>query len=374
MPRPPSVGGPGVAAEGESPRPPAPAGLLRRRGELALLVLGIVAALLLAEGIARLMAWGRPAVAYAPVNTRRHPGARNALGYRDVEHRIAKAPGTRRVVVLGDSFTWGVKVEFDDTWPQRLGRTLARQRGEPWEVVSLARPGMNTVEEAELLAAEGLAYEPDLVVLGYCLNDSEDEDAAERRRARDWEAWRKDRALRDRSVLHQSILYRLVAERLRAWRENQLRLSAYRSQYAAGYAGWIAGKAALGRMARLCQARKVPLVVMVFPLFGNPLGAQYPFTEVHGTIVQAIAETGWARPLDLLPVFRGLEWRHLVVDGADDEHPNEIAHRIATQTLVAALADLLPPVPRSGYAPHRGEDWRAGVGAARPAPAVAPRP
>ena len=95
------------------------------------------------------MASGRRAAAYAPVNTRRSPGATNWLGYRDVEHRIAKAPGTGRAVVLGDSFTWGVKVEYEDTWPQRLGRILTRQRGEPWEVVSLARPGMNTVEEAE---------------------------------------------------------------------------------------------------------------------------------------------------------------------------------------------------------------------------------
>ena len=40
-------------------------------------------------------------------------------------------------------------MEFEDAWPQRLERGLSRHRGETWEVVSLARPGMNTAEEAE---------------------------------------------------------------------------------------------------------------------------------------------------------------------------------------------------------------------------------
>ena len=213
---------------------------------------------------------------------------------------------------------------------------------------------MNTVEEAEQLATEGMAYDPDLVVVGYCLNDSEEEDAAEVRRARDWQEWTKQRTLRDKGVLSHSALYRLTAERLRAWRENRLRERAYRSQYAADYPGWIAARGALVRMAGLCRERRTPLVVMVFPLFGNPLGDRYPFTQIHAAIVQAIAATDWARPLDLLPAFRGLEWRYLVVDGANDEHPNEIAQRIAAQTLAAALTDVLPSVETVAAAHHDG--------------------
>ena len=103
---------------------------------------------------------------------------------------------------------------------------------------------------------------------------------------------------------------------------------------------------------------------MVFPLFGNPLNDRYPFTQVHAAIVQAIAATDWARPVDLLPAFRGLEWRHLVVDGANDEHPNEIAQRIAAQTLAAALTDVLPSVETAAIAHHDG----------RPHPGTAGRP
>ncbi len=312
------------------------------RGEIVLLVAGVLAALLLAEGAVRLLGEGDSRSGYAPVNTKRRPGPTNSRGYRDLERRPAKLPGAHRAVVLGDSFSWGVRVEFEDAWPQRLERGLARQRGEPWEVVNLSRPGMNTVEQVEQLASEGLAYDPDVVVLGYCLNDSEDDAAAEVRRGRDWEEQARERRARGRRLVDRSALYRLVSERLRALRENRLRIAAYRSQYAPDYPGWIAGGKALGRMAELCKERKIPLVVMIFPLFGNPLDDGYPFPGIHAAVTRAVADTGWARPLDLLPAYRGLDWRILVVDGANDEHPNEIAHRIATSALLPVVEDVLP--------------------------------
>jgi len=249
-------------------------------------------------------------------------------------------------MVLGDAFSWGTRVEFEDAWPQRLERGLTRQRGERWEVVNLSRPGMNTVEQAEQLATEGLAYDPDVVVLGYCLNDSEDDAAAEVRRARDWEEQARDRRARGRRLIDRSALYRLVSERIRALRENRLRIAAYRSQYAPDYPGWIAGQKALRRMAELCKERKIPLVVAIFPLFGNPLAEGYPFPEIHAAVTRAVADTGWARPLDLLPAYRGLDWRILVVDGANDEHPNEIAHRIAAGALISTLDQVLPAANR----------------------------
>ena len=74
----------------------------------------------------------------------------NSKGYRDRERTLARPPGTRRVVSLGDSFAWGASVEFEDAYPQRLERGLTRRRRERWEVVSLALPGMNSVDQAAM--------------------------------------------------------------------------------------------------------------------------------------------------------------------------------------------------------------------------------
>jgi GDSL-like Lipase/Acylhydrolase family len=242
------------------------------------------------------------------------------------------------VLSLGDSFAWGASVEFEDAYPQRLERGLTRRRREPWEVVNLALPGMNSVDEAAQLTQEGLDYGPELVLLGFVLNDSEDAAAAEARRAEDWVEARKDPP---RGIFSHSALARLVASRLSATAENRRRISGYRSMYADDAPGWIASRRSLKTMGDFCRAHGIPFVVAIFPLFGNPLDEGYPFAEIHAKVAQAAGDAG-ARVVDLLPRYRGLRFDLLVVDGVDDEHPNEIAHRIAANALLHDLDDVLP--------------------------------
>jgi hypothetical protein len=313
-----------------------------RRAEFLLLAFGVAAALLLAEAVTRLLAPAPRGGGYAPVRSdTRERRPINSRGYRDLERSIPRPPGVRRAVCLGDSFTWGVGVLFDDAWPQRVERLLARERGERWEAVNLAEPGLNTVQEASKLAAEGLAYEPDVVIVGYVLNDSEDENAAESRRAAEWLRDQRENAGRSPSLLDRSALVRLVASRLRATVENRRRVDGFRSMYAEDYAGWRAGRAALRSIAGLCRERGVPLVVAVFPLFGNPLDDGYPFAALHAKVAEAAAVAG-ARVVDLLPQYRDLDWRCLTVDGPNDEHPNEVAQRIASQAIARAVDEVVP--------------------------------
>jgi GDSL-like Lipase/Acylhydrolase family len=271
---------------------------------------------------------------YAPVKNRLGVGPRNSRGYRDDERTIPKPPGVRRVLSIGDSFAWGFGVEYGDAYPQRLERSLIRRRHERWEVVNLAVPGLNSVQEAAQLTREGFQYEPDVVVLGYVLNDSEDEGAAEVRRAADWEAHQNRRARQPVALL------RFVGDRLFATAENRRRVTSYRSMYAEDAPGWVAGQKALRAMAGECRARGIPFVVLIFPLFGNPLDDSYPFAEIHRKVAAVVKGAG-GRAIDLLPAYRGLRWDMLVVNGERDEHPNEIAHRIATGVLLHDLNDVL---------------------------------
>ena len=310
-----------------------------RRAEILLLVASVGAFLLLAEGAVRLLAADRPRpTGYAPVNTnRRAMRPQNSRGYRDLERTLGKPAGTHRVVSLGDSFAWGASVEFEDAYPQRLERALGRRRHESWQVVNLALPGMNTVDEEGQLRTEGMAYAPDVVLLGYVLNDSEDETAAEARRAADW----AEAKTPPRGLFAHSALVRMIQTRLWATAENRRRITGYKSMYADDAPGWIAGRRALKQMGVLCREKGVPFVVAIFPLFGNPLDEGYPFPEIHAKVSQAAAEAG-AKVVDLLPAYRGLRWEILVADGVEDEHPNEIAHRIAASAILHALDDVVP--------------------------------
>jgi hypothetical protein len=237
-----------------------------------------------------------------------------------------------------------VNVQFDDAWPQRIERALTRGRGETWEAINLAEPGLNSVQEASRLASEGLAYGPDVVVLGFVLNDSEDENAAEARRAADWVEESRQGPSELARLFDRSALVRLVSTRVRATVENRRRIEDFQSMYRDDYAGWIAARRALRTMGGMCRERGIPLVVAIFPLFANPLDARYPFADVHAKVAQAASEAG-AKVVDLLPRYRGLRWDILVADGANDEHPNEVAHRIAAQAITRAIDEV---VPRSG--------------------------
>jgi hypothetical protein len=319
---------------------------MARRAELALLLLGVSVSLGVAEAAVRIAGLVTPRpTGYAPVNTNRKAmRPKNSHGYRDLERALPKPAGVHRVLSLGDSFAWGASVEFEDAYPQRLERALSRRRKEPWEVVNLALPGMNTVDQHSQLVEEGLAYGPDVVVLGYVLNDSEDATAAEARRAAEW-AEERTRKVAPPSLLDHSALFRMVRGRLWATAENRRRITGYKSMFAETAPGWQASRKSLKQIGALCKEHGVPLVVAIFPLFGNPLDDSYPFPEIHAKVSQAAAEAG-AKVVDLLPAYRGLRWDILVVDGVDDEHPNEIAHRIAANTLLPALEQVLPtPAP-----------------------------
>jgi lysophospholipase L1-like esterase len=96
----------------------------------------------------------------------------NAEGFRGPSRPLAKPAGTTRIVGLGDSvmFGWGVD-EGEDYLSVMVARLNAR--GQAWDVVNTAVPGYNTVMEVETLKKKGLAYAPDIVVVGYCVNDLE---------------------------------------------------------------------------------------------------------------------------------------------------------------------------------------------------------
>jgi lysophospholipase L1-like esterase len=91
----------------------------------------------------------------------------NAKGYRDTEHETNKSPGSVRILVLGDSLTFGSGVADDDIYP-RLLQDLAASNV---EVISLAQNGWGTADELAALRRDGLGYSPDIVVVGVVTND-----------------------------------------------------------------------------------------------------------------------------------------------------------------------------------------------------------
>ena len=101
------------------------------------------------------------------------PAHTNSLGFRDRrEYSLTKAPGTIRILVLGDSVTFGHGALYETSYPYLLEQRLREWRPDvKWEVWNLGVPGYNTAQELAYLDQVGERYAPDLVVVGFFTND-----------------------------------------------------------------------------------------------------------------------------------------------------------------------------------------------------------
>ena len=164
-----------------------------RRGlEIGLLLASACVSLVLAEATLRVLGRGPLPVNPVPGNFWRHdallgwsnsPGADgvfdhphfrisvhiNAKGLRDRDYPYDRNPGTRRILVVGDSFVWGYGVEQPQTFPKVLEGRLPGV-----EVINAGVAGYGTDQELLWLRSEGVRYRPDLVILEMCGNDDDE--------------------------------------------------------------------------------------------------------------------------------------------------------------------------------------------------------
>lgn len=88
----------------------------------------------------------------------------NSHGLRGPERDYVKQNGVRRILILGDSFTFGYGVSDDETYPAVLEQML-RENREGYEILNMGVNGYGTDQQYLTLIQEGDCYAPDLVVL-----------------------------------------------------------------------------------------------------------------------------------------------------------------------------------------------------------------
>jgi lysophospholipase L1-like esterase len=87
----------------------------------------------------------------------------NGQGFRALADFSPRSPaGVRRVVALGDSFTFGEDVADEEAWPRILERQLPDT-----EVLNLGVHGYGHDQMLLLLRRQGIALRPDTVLLGF---------------------------------------------------------------------------------------------------------------------------------------------------------------------------------------------------------------
>jgi hypothetical protein len=267
----------------------------------------------------------------------------SSLGLRHPELEPQPAPGTQRILALGDSVTFG------DGVPQgRLFTTVLAERlatGQPVEVINAGIPSWNLQQQVAWLERYGLDLHPDVVLQFYYINDLDPPwyDAGPEPLPADlpMEAppWaRRESGLRRASFLVNQVFRTLERRRL----ARDLEAWGRRGEHSVGFldavrTNWNAGRAEglFRRMGSAAESRGVRVVVVVLPVF-EPIQA--------GEATDLLAQVAAAAQAAGLPVLRlddavdGMPFHQRAVMPGDP-HPSAAAHR----RLGTALAERLPP-------------------------------
>ena len=296
----------------------------------------------------------------------------NSHGFRDREYSLEKPSDHGRIVVIGDSITFGYGLQPEQRFPEQL-ESRFRDAGSKVEVLNLGVGGYDTLDEVAFLERVGLDFEPDLVVVGFCINDL----GVQSVNLRTIRVLRRYGWLIRRSRLLQLLTVRVdrsgVRDEMRSLNaEDEFRrrnierivslandpellemMASLRRELAedggsgpAPYLAWYTSEPKVGklrfsfaRLVRLAEEHGFEVLVAIFPFLDErrqPGAYRLAYDLVHHEAARAGFEI-----LELRDDFEAFGFEKLMLQGKRPTplHPNEDGHRIAAERLFESLRD-----------------------------------
>lgn len=94
----------------------------------------------------------------------------NAYGFRERNFNTLKPDSVFRIMVLGDSFTWGAGLSENQRYSNQLEDMLKRHFNNV-EVLNFGIPGGPTIAERDTLLKYKSLVQPNWIIVGFCFND-----------------------------------------------------------------------------------------------------------------------------------------------------------------------------------------------------------
>lgn len=248
----------------------------------------------------------------------------NSKGLRNPEVGYERTPGTKRVLMLGDSLTFGWGVDEADTPSRLLERNLNAAGNGKFEVINTGVGNYNSSMQVAYYLNEGYKYNPDLVILNYFINDAE---PTPRRKSHPMLGW--------------SYVYVYLLGRLDVLSREELGSANWKDYYSGLYQedqpGWKVTQERISALASELKKNGIPLLIVNYPELHEL--KEYPFSDVTAKI-QRIAEGAEVSFLDLTPSVLGKDERSLWVSDTD-AHPNAIANEAFSAAISEHVQNML---------------------------------
>jgi len=240
----------------------------------------------------------------------------NSWGMRDREYTVKKPQNAYRIAVLGDSLTYGTCLEYGERYTDILEEVWIDQSGRNVEVLNFGVPGYSTQQEIETYRTKAAKFDPDLVIVGYCLND-EFESSGEINLFRAYfpiyERFYSMTALRF-AFCHSGFLPTFFCKRYEA--KTEVSESFYEL--------------------RKVVDQKIPVVIVLFPRLVNYSDYDKNDFDIHKKVSNAATKNGFYF-IDLLNDFKEYPSSALKILETDYLHPNQFAHEITARVIYLFL-------------------------------------
>jgi hypothetical protein len=265
---------------------------------------------------------------------------RNNEGNRDRQPFTKyAAPGHKRIIFLGDSFTIGHGIKrMEDRFTDRIAAWLDEKAPGKYVVANLGEPGVeaSVVESTAAAVMFKMQADVSLFVYVYNLNDIEGYMQLEGQNPLEgiYTSQPKFFLFRDTYLLNW-LYFRFL--------QFQARNNTYFTRLAAAYhtPAWDGLRAKLSQLHRECKEGHADFRMVIFP-FLHDLSGDDSFRDARARLVD-FCKSERIPVLDLDPVFRQHAGENLMVSRFD-AHPNERAHAIAAEAIEKnLLSDLVRP-------------------------------
>ncbi|MCP5058390.1 MAG: hypothetical protein GY937_16935 [bacterium] len=247
----------------------------------------------------------------------------NATGQRGREFARPKPDRTFRILMLGDSLTFGWGVEREHTVVERLASRLKGGGSDlDYEVVNAGVGNYNAAMSSRWMQARGMAFDPDLVVFNYSFNDAE---ATPRRMGGGLAEW---------SYAYVYFRGRLgeVTRRIVGGEDWS---TYYRDLYEDDAIGWREAQEQIGLLTLFCREQAIPMVLVNYPELHEL--DPYPLNDVSNKIL-ALSRRLDLPYLDLLHTLRNERPQELWITPGDP-HPNAYADGLIADAIFGFLRD-----------------------------------
>jgi len=252
----------------------------------------------------------------------------NAKGFRDKDYELKKPDNVYRIMLLGDSLTfgWGVKAEnrFSDLLEARLNKEVKDSKYGRFEVINTGVGNYNTVQEVNFYEIQGSAWEPDMVILNFFINDAEPTPT------------KRSPFIIQYSYLAMWLWGRLdTMQRIVGVRDNFF--DYYGKLYNDDQPGLNIMKEALARISEITDKDRTKLLMVMLPEL-HVVGKEYKFADIYKRVKDFANQSGITHVIDLSDNFKGQEPDTLWVS-PDDAHPNAKAHKIIAEGIFSHLLE-----------------------------------